>query len=229
MGFQGGPSGSALSRLRGASRLAAVLAVLAAVSAGCSFQSPSSTSASVQPIAPATASRNPSLPMTAPKYTVLVRLGSGLRTPGAPPWSATQVVSEGQVATIGDILLCTAGKSGPVRILSIDARNSQSPLTVVAFSTRQPGSEYAGFNPGSLEAAGFPASGAEVTPCHGTYRDALLGVPQTASAELGIEFEMTASTHEEDKELQLSYQSPDGSVRTLTIPLDVRLCANSDC
>lgn len=167
--------------------------------------------------------------MTAPKYTVLVRLGSGLKTLGAQPWSATQVASEGQVATLGDILLCTAGESGSVRIVSIEALNSQRPLTVVTFSTRAPGSAYAGFNPGPLEAAGFPSSGAEVTPCHGTYRDALLGVPQTASAELGIEFEMTSFTLEEDKEMQLSYEGPDGSIRTLELPLDVRICANSDC
>ncbi|HEX6395418.1 MAG TPA: hypothetical protein VFZ97_18430 [Acidimicrobiales bacterium] len=99
-------------------------------------------------------------------------------------------------------------------------------LTVLGFSTRPVGAEVLGFNRGSLEASGFPPDGAEVTPCSGSYQQALVGVHDVATTELGVEFKMSSKYVEEDKGLVLAYEGPDGILRTLDVPIDVSFCAS---
>jgi hypothetical protein len=164
-----------------------------------------------------------------PKYTQLVVSGSSLHLPNEQPWSTTADVPEGQVGTIGSILLCTSGRLGSVRILSVAALRARHPLHVVAFSTRtlDASEQDLGFNLAPLNASGFPASGAEVTPCHGSYQQALMGVQRVASTELGVEFEMTGNYEQEDEGLTLTYQGADEQRRTVEVPIDVTYCASS--
>jgi hypothetical protein len=161
---------------------------------------------------------------------VLVLQGADLSNfnlPGMQSWSTGGEVAQGQVGTIGDILLCTAGQPGSVRIVSVTALRGAHPLQVVGFSTRPEGSEDLGFGPGPLTAAGFPSTGAEVPPCHGSYQQALIGVQSVVTTELGVALEMTGSYEEEDNGLILTYQDSNGTLRTLDVPIDVLFCARS--
>jgi len=169
-------------------------------------------------------------PQTAPAYTVLVLQGedlSNLNLPGVQPWRTGGDVAQGQVGTIGDILLCAAGRPSSLRIVSVAALRGAHPLKVVGFSTRPEGTQDLGFGPGSLSASGFPSTGAEVPPCHGTYQQALIGVHSVVTTELGVAFEMTGSYQEEDNGLIITYQDSEGTLRTLDVPIDVLFCARS--
>jgi hypothetical protein len=169
-------------------------------------------------------------PQNAPDYTALVLRGAdlyNLNLAGMHPWRTGGDVAEGQVATIGDIVLCASGQPGSLRIISVAALRGSHPLQVVGFSTRAEGAEDLGFNLGPLSASGFPPSGAEVGSCHGTYQQAIIGVHNVATTELGVEFEMTGRYQEEDDGLILTYQDSDSTIRTLDVPVDVLFCAES--
>jgi hypothetical protein len=167
-------------------------------------------------------------PQTAPDYTALVLEGgdlTNLNLPGMQPSTLPVDVGPGQVGTIGNIIVCAAGRPGSVQIVRVAALRATHPLQVVGFSTRPVESEALGFNLGPLDASGFPPRGAEVAPCHGTYQQALIGVHNVVTTEVGIEFEMTSSYVEEDKGLVLTYQGADGTPRSLDVPIDVTFCA----
>ena len=151
--------------------------------------------------------------------------------PLQPPGSGRVEVSAspGQVYTIGDILLCAVGQPGTVRIGAITPQHSTSPLVVAGFATRKnpyldepPGVPF-GVNVGSLEANGFPSTGAVVTACAPGYKH-VLPAHLEPTTELGISFEMRGSTRGEDDGLVLTYQSSDRSLHTLTVPTEVELC-----
>jgi hypothetical protein len=137
--------------------------------------------------------------------------------------------SAGQVATVGDILLCTVGKSGTVKITKIAPQGADHLLPVVAFATRpnpyadHPPGAPLGFNFGTLTSNGFPSAGSEVTPCPSGYQH-MLPTHNDATMELGISVERVGSTAGEDKSFVLTYKGPTGAAHTLTVPLVVVLC-----
>jgi hypothetical protein len=169
-------------------------------------------------------------PGAAPDYQVLVLSGSALKNlphPDVQPWSLVGDRPNGGVGTIGNIVLCATGRPGPLTKVSVAPLRGSHPLQVVGFSTRPVESQLLGFNRGTLEGSGFSPGHNQVSQCNGSYQQALIGVHNVATTELGVELKMTSALEEEDKGLILTYHGPDGTLRTLDVPIDVTFCASA--
>ena len=137
-----------------------------------------------------------------------------------------------QTVTVGDILLCTVGKPGTVRITSIRPQHSNDPPVVVEFATRPnpvledpPGIPF-GFNRGTLRDNGFRSISTEVTACAHGYEH-VLPANREATTELGITFARGKFKRAAADGLQLTYRSGSGPERTLTVPIGIALCAET--
>lgn len=168
-------------------------------------------------------------------YTELIAPGAPTELPpGMHPAGAAAYAGPGAIFTVGDILLCTVGKPGSVQIVGVSAAHAAVPLRVVAFATRpnpllqDPPGDLLGLNAGSLDQWGFEHGQSEVTPCPIGYQH-IFPSTRRATTELAVSFERpSTASHSEDTGLAVSYRDSDGSVHTMTVPLDITLCSDAE-